>query len=79
MYILRSIVKEFVKEFYGNLMQGYNGAIVLVIRLQEEYVINGIYGITREVIKECLDCKRNKFNRHKLYKELWLVEILSRL
>ena len=70
MYILRSIAKEFIKEFYGNLIQGHNRVIALVARLQEEYVINGIYGIAREVIKEYLDCQRNKFNRHKLYKEL---------
>ena len=39
MYILRSIVKEFIKEFYKNLTQGHNGAITLVARLQEEYII----------------------------------------
>ena len=32
----------------------------------------------REIIKGCLDCQRNKFNRHKPYRELQLVEILSR-
>ena len=55
-YILRSIAKEFIKEFYRNLIQGYNRVIALAARLQEEYVINRIYGIAKKVIKECLDC-----------------------
>jgi len=42
MYIPRDIIEEFVKEFYGNFIQGHNRAIALVARLQEEYVIYGI-------------------------------------
>ena len=33
MYVLRSIVKEFVKDFYKGLTQGYNGVTALVNRL----------------------------------------------
>jgi len=33
MYIPRNIAKEFVKEFYKEIMQGYNRAIGLVLRL----------------------------------------------
>ena len=60
-------------------MQGHNRAIALVARLQEEYIINKIHRITKETIKEYPDCQKNKFNRYKLYRELQLVEILSRL
>ena len=39
MYILRSIAKEFVKEFHGNFIQGYIGITGPVIRFQEKYII----------------------------------------
>jgi len=45
MYILRDIMEEFVREFHRNLMQGYNKVMALVARLQEEYIIHGIWGI----------------------------------
>ena len=32
-YILRSIIEEFIKDFYKGLTQGYNKAIALVNRL----------------------------------------------
>ena len=67
MYIPRDIAEEFVKEFHRNLTQGHNGAMALVARLQEEYIIYGIWGIARKVINECPDCQRNKLARHKLY------------
>ena len=38
-YILKILVKEFIKEFYKGTIQGYNRAIGLVLRLQEEYII----------------------------------------
>ena len=60
-------MEEFVKEFYKNFMQGHNGAMALVARLQEEYIIYRIWGITRKVIDKCPDCQRNKSARHKLY------------
>ena len=43
MYIFKSIAEEFVKEFYRNFMQRYNGATVLVRRLKKEYVIYEVY------------------------------------
>ena len=67
MYILKDIAEEFVREFHKNLTQGHNGAIALVVRLQEEYIIYGIWGIARKVISKCLDCQRNKSVRHRLY------------
>ena len=70
MYILRSIVKEFVKEFYKNHIQGYTGVVGLVARLQEEYIVHRIWKIAREIIGKCLDCQRNKLVRHKLYRML---------
>ena len=69
-YILKSITKEFIKEFHRNLTQKHNRVIALATRLQEKYIINRIYKIARKITKECLDCQRNKFNRHKPYREL---------
>ena len=56
MYVLRGVVEEFIKEFYKNLTQGHNGATALVARLQEEYIIHGIWGIARKVMSKCPDC-----------------------
>ena len=42
MYIPKSVTEEFVKKFYKEITQGHNGATVLVLRLQEEYIIYGI-------------------------------------
>ncbi len=36
-------------------MQGHNGAIALVVRLQENYIIRNVWNLIKEVIKECLD------------------------
>ena len=33
MYILRSIIEEFIKDFYKGLIQGHNRVIALVNRL----------------------------------------------
>jgi len=33
MYIPKGIIKEFIKEFYKGIIQGYNRAIGLVLRL----------------------------------------------
>ena len=67
MYIPKNIVKEFMKRFYRNFIQGHNGAIVLIARLQEEYIIHGIWKIAKKVTSECPDCQRNKSVRYKLY------------
>jgi len=69
-YILSEIVKEFVTEFYKKTTQRHNGAIVLVARLGQEYIIKNIWKITRKVIKECPDYQRNKFLKHKPFREL---------
>ncbi len=79
MYIPGSIARKFIIEFYKGIIQGYNGATALVLRLQEEYIIRNVQSIVREVIRECLDYQRNKFNRYRPYGELQLVEVLSRL
>ena len=55
MYILKSITKEFVEEFYRNLTQEYNRAIALVRRLKKEYVIYKVHTLTKQVIRECPD------------------------
>ena len=41
-YILGDITEKFIKEFYKGEIQRYNRAIVLVSRLQEEYIIRNI-------------------------------------
>ena len=38
-YLLRDIIKEFIKEFHKGPTQGHNGAAALVARLQEEYIV----------------------------------------
>ena len=38
-YIPKQIVEEFVKDFHKGITQKYNKAIVLVLKLQEEYII----------------------------------------
>ena len=63
-------MEEFIKEFYKKLTQKYNRVTVLVRRLKKEYVIYRIHALARQVIKEYPDCQRNKFSRHKPYKEL---------
>ena len=70
MYILKQLIKEFIKDFYKGPIQGYNGTTALVSRLQEEYIIPGLWTIARKVTKECPDCQRNKPVRYKLYKKL---------
>ena len=53
--------------------------MALVARLQEEYIIHGIWRIAKKIISECLDCQRNKSAKYKLYGMLRLVKILDRL
>jgi len=77
-YIPRSIAEQFVEDFHKGLTQGHNGATGLVSRLQEEYIIDGIWRIARKVTKECPDCQRNKPTRHKPYGGLQPVEIPER-
>jgi len=78
-YVLNKITEEFVTEFYKETTQRHNGATVLVAKLGREYIIRNIWKIARRVTKECLDYQRNKFLRHKPFRELQPVEILSRL
>ena len=70
MYILRSIVEEFVKKFHANLTQGYNGVTALVKRLEKEYIIRNVWKIAKKVTKKYPDCQRNKFLKHKPFGEL---------
>jgi len=77
-YVPRSIAEEFIKEFHEGMTQGHNGATGLVTRLQEEYIINGIWGLARQVTRECPDCQRNKPTRHRPYGGLQPVEIPGR-
>ena len=41
-YILGDIIEKFIIEFYKGETQRYNRVIVLVLRLQEEYIIRNI-------------------------------------
>ena len=69
MYILSEIAEEFVTEFYKGTTQRHNGAIVLVARLGQEYIIRNVQKIIQKVIKKCLDCQRNKFSKYKPFGE----------
>jgi hypothetical protein len=77
-YVPRSIAEEFVKDFHKGLTQGHNGATALVNRLQEEYIMQGIWKLARQVTKECPDCQRNKPSRHKPHGKLQPVELATR-
>ena len=46
-YILKSIIKEFIKEFHKNLTQRHNGAIALVRKLEKKYIIYRVYALAR--------------------------------
>ena len=35
----KTVIEVFIKEFYKGITQGHNGAIGLVLKLQEEYII----------------------------------------
>ena len=69
-YILSKIAEEFVTEFYKETTQRHNGTTALVARLDREYIIRNVWKIARKVIKECPDCQRNKFLKHKPFGEL---------
>jgi len=79
MYIPSEIAEEFVTEFYKGTTQRHNRAIVLVARLRQEYIIRNVWKIARKVTKECPDCQKNKFLRHKPFRELQPVKTLNRL
>jgi transposase InsO family protein len=76
-YIPRNIAKEFVENFHQGLTQGHNGATALVRRLGKEYIVHGVHALARQVTRECPDCQRNKFTRHKPYGLLQPVETPS--
>ena len=52
MYIPRNIIKEFVEEFYRNLIQRHNRATALVRKLEKEYIIHKVHTLARQVIKK---------------------------
>jgi len=69
-YVPSEIAEEFVTEFHKETTQEYNKATVLVTRLRQEYIIKNVWKIARKIIKECPDCQRNKFLKHKPFREL---------
>jgi len=77
-YIPSKIAEEFVTEFHKKITQGHNRATALVARLGREYIVKNVWKIARKVTKECSDCQRNKFSRHKPFKKLQPVKTLSR-
>jgi len=71
MYIPSEIAEEFVIKFHKETTQRHNGAIVLVTRLKQEYIVRNIWKIAKKkVIRECPDYQKNKFLKHKLFKKL---------
>jgi len=70
MYILSKIAEEFVTEFHKRTTQGHNRTTALVAKLGKEYIVKNVWKIARKVIRECPDCQRNKFLKHKPFKEL---------
>jgi len=79
MYISNKIAEEFVTKFYKGTTQRHNKVTALVTRLGQEYIIKNVWKIARKVTRECPNCQRNKFLRHKLFRELQSVKTLSRL
>jgi len=55
-YVLSKIAEEFVTEFHKGTTQRHNGAIVLIARLGQEYIVRNVWKIARKVTRECLDC-----------------------
>jgi len=41
-YVPNKIAEEFVTEFYKGTTQRHNGAIMLVVRLRQEYIVKNI-------------------------------------
>jgi len=78
-YIPSKIAEKFITKFHKGTTQGYNGATVLIARLGQEYIIRNVWKIARRVTKECPDCQRNKFLKHKPFKKLQPVKTLNRL
>ena len=70
MYIPSKIAEEFITEFHKKTTQRHNRATALVARLGREYIVRNVWKIAKKVIKEYPDCQRNKFSRHKPFKEL---------
>jgi len=70
MYIPSKITEKFVTEFHKGTTQRHNGVTALVARLGREYIIRNIWKIAKKVIKECPDYQRNKFLKHKPFREL---------
>jgi len=79
MYIPSKIAEEFVTEFHKGTIQRHNGTTALVARLGQEYIIRNVWKTARKVTRECPDCQRNKFLKHKPFGELQPVKTLSRL
>ena len=73
----KKLAEKFITEFHRKATQKYNKITVLVARLQTKYIIRDIWNITKKIVKECPDCQRNKFLKHKLYKKLQPVKVLS--
>ena len=69
-YIPSKIAEEFVTEFHKGTTQRHNKATALVTRLGKEYIIRNIWKIAKKITKECPDCQRNKFLKHKPFREL---------
>ena len=60
-------------------MQIHNGTTALVQKLKKIYIIYKIHALTRQMTKEYPNCQRNKFLKHKPYRGLQPVEVLSEL
>jgi len=69
-YVLSKIAEEFVIKFYKGTTQRHNRATALVAKIGREYIIRNVWKIARKVTKEYPDCQRNKFLRHKPFREL---------
>jgi len=69
-YVPSEIAEKFVIEFHKETTQRHNGTTALVARLGQKYIIRNIWKIARKVTRECPDCQRNKFSRHKPFKKL---------
>ena len=64
----KSITKEFIKDFYRNFTQRHNKTTALIKRLKKVYIVYGVYVFARQMTKKCLNYQRNKFLKHKLYR-----------
>lgn len=56
--------QNIIKNFHENIMGGHLGIKATIEKIKQQYFWDGMGEQTRKFVSKCLDCKRNKINRH---------------